>query len=108
MVEFLDCCELTELLARRILLDTTHESEVLHECQKCGAWWFYRYFEIVSYDGDDRVTQWYNRINGDQAAQIMAEEGRVNLDFLAGSPGFRIEGGRVSPVEGQPSYPFYG
>ena len=90
----------------RVLLDSTHESEVLRQCQTCGAWWFYRFHEYVSYDKDDEITQWYTVVTEEEAATVMRAKERPDLSFLAKGSGFMIDAQGVQRVDGQPTYPW--
>lgn len=104
--DFLDCCKQPSLQDVLSLTDTPHESEVLRRCQICGGWWFYRFHEYVSFQGDDSITQWYTAVTPGEAAAITGAEGRPDLSFLAKKSSFMMDDQGVSEVEGQPTHPW--
>lgn len=105
--EHLNCCAEALPVTRRTLLDTTHESEELRECEGCGAWWFYRYHEYVG-DSGDSATQWYSLLTAGQAASVLETEGQPDLTFLTDCATFMRDQNGVRSVAGQPTHAFYG
>ena len=105
--EFLDCCKHPILKDVLTIVDTTHESEVLMQCQNCESWWFYRFHEYVSFERpEDDITQWYSGVTQDEAEAILQAQGRPDLSFLSKRESFMIDDQGVQKVEGQPTYPW--
>lgn len=101
--DFLDCCKQPNLKDMLTITDTSHDSEVLRQCQNCGGWWFYRFHEYVSFQGDDDITRWYSVVKQDEAEAIMRAQERPDLSFLAERSSFMINNQVVRKVEGQPT-----
>ena len=106
--DYLDCCQTPKLANVLTIVDTTHESEILRRCEECRKWWFYRFFEFVSFDGPDDITEWYTSLTDEEAIIIKQAKERPNLSFLGEKGSFMIDNQGVRKIKGQPTYLWYG
>ena len=107
-VSYLDCCPASDLEAVKVILDTNRETEALCRCKNCRQYWFYRFLEIMKFDGPDDQTTWYSRVTFEEAESILGAEGRSDLAFLTNKPSFVKDDRGVRRVTGQPDKPLYG
>ncbi len=107
-VSYLECCPDPYLEDVRVILDTNRETECLRRCTRCGQYWFFRFLEIMKFDGPDDQTSWYSSLTREQAQSILEAEGRPDLSFLRTRPTFEKDDQGVRRVSGQPDKPLYG
>ena len=106
--DHVDCCQQPKLDTVKSLYQGRHDCEALRQCQHCGAFWFYRYHEYVTFvSDDDDWTVWYSMLTDEDAKQIQEAQERPDLGFLAQRPGVMIDKEGVRKVSGQPSDPWY-
>ena len=100
-----DCCTTPTLEVHRLLLDRSHNTEAVERCSACGASWFYRWWEHVSFDGPDEATSWYTRITDAEAATLIAAPEHPDLAFLRldERPSIMIDDRGVHRVPGAPT-----
>lgn len=105
--EHLDCCSAVSFETVKSLYESSHDDELLRRCRGCGAWWFYRMHEDMSFSGDDDViTTWCTRLTDAEAAALRDTEARPDLAFLETRSSIMADGNGVHRVSGQPSRPF--
>lgn len=104
---FLDCCVNPKLKLVKIVHESGHDDESLHQCQSCGGYWFYRFAEYVSFHGDDDITVWYSPVTPEEAKTIIESTDRPDLSFLLNRPGFMKDDNGVTRTAGQPDRPRY-
>ena len=104
--DHVDCCQQPKLDTVKSLYQGRHDCEALRQCQNCGAFWFYRYHEYVTFESDDDWTVWYSRLTNDDARQIVSSDDRTDLSFLERRAGFMIDASGVQRVDGQPDHPW--
>lgn len=62
--EHLDCCASPKLENVKRVYDSSHDFEAVVRCTTCGAHWFYRWHEMIDFDGGpDPWTVWYTRLS---------------------------------------------
>ncbi len=106
--DYLNCCASPSLATVRALYESCHDDELLRRCTGCGAYWFYRFHEDISFSGgEDRITVWYSPLTPDEAERIRQPGGRPDLAFLLGRPSLVSDEHGVRWVAGQPDEPFY-
>ena len=105
--DYLDCCASPSLETLLTVYESSHDDELLRRCKSCGAHWFYRFHEDISFTGgDDRITVWYSPLTPDEAERIRQSGGRADLTFLSSRPSLVSDEHGVRRVAGQPSEPF--
>jgi len=105
--DYLDCCPQPGVVTVKQLYDSYHDMEALCQCQRCSAYWFYRFHEYVDFvGGNDDITVWYTRLTPEEGKQILDAEERPDLAFLSGKPSFMESDGQVQRVQGQPTHPW--
>jgi hypothetical protein len=103
---FLDCCTDPGLNLVKTIYESSHNDECLHQCQNCGGYWFYRFYEYVNFSGgNDEITLWYSPITTDEAQIIIGSEQRPDLSFLRNRPSFVKDDRGIHRTEGQPEKP---
>jgi hypothetical protein len=104
---YLDCCSGPQVATIKTLSQGNHDCESLCQCQNCGAYWFYRFHEYVTFmDDDDDWTVWYSRLAPEQARLILEAKDRPDLSFLENAPGFMKDRSGVQRVTSQPTDPW--
>ena len=86
---FLDCCDNSHLRFIKAILWSSHDDESLHQCENCGKYWFYRFSEYLSFEGEDDITVWYSPLTADEGRMIIESEDRSDLSFLRSRASFR-------------------
>jgi hypothetical protein len=105
-VEYLDCCQTPTLLDVVILYESSHNVEILRQCNHCGSYWFFRFYEYISFDqGKDYITVWYSPVTEEEAQRIKQAEGRPDLTFLKTRRSFIKDDQGVRQTMGQPIEP---
>jgi hypothetical protein len=106
VVEYLDCCETPTLENVVILYESSHNDEILRQCKRCGNYWFFRFYEYISFDrGEDYITVWYSAVTEEEAQRIKQTEGRPDLTFLKRRRTFVKDDQGVRLTIGQPIEP---
>jgi hypothetical protein len=105
-VNYLDCCQQPALITVKSVYASDHDAEALRQCQSCGAYWFYRFHEHVTFVGDDDLTVWYSFLTPEEGTRILEARDRPDLSFLSEKPSFLEDGQGVKRVQGQPIYPW--
>ncbi len=105
-VGYLSCCRQPALLTVKAISASNHDAEALRRCEGCGAYWFYRYHEHVTFDGEDDWTVWYSPLSPEEGARILAAEERPDLTFLQKRACFLEDREGVKQVPGQPAHPW--
>ena len=104
---YLDCCEHPQVTSIKRIYQETHDSEALCQCQNCGAYWFWRFHELVNFSGgDDDWTVWFSRLTPEQGKLILEAQERPDLPFLSTAPSFVKDAAGVRRTTGQPTYPW--
>ena len=108
MSKHLKCCVQPKLATLRNLYDGPHDSEHVRQCTSCGASWFQRWHEEVSFDGGaDSSTDWYTRLTDVERDGLVAAVGRPDLAFLGlgKRPAICVDEHGVREVVGAPGNP---
>ncbi|TFF98721.1 MAG: hypothetical protein EU547_00590 [Promethearchaeota archaeon] len=105
-INYLDCCDKPSLYTVKVIYESNHDLESLRICRNCGAYWFYRFHEYVSFYGDDDITVWYSPLTKDEAERIENAEDRPELSFLKNRESFMEDSQGVKKVKGQPDFPW--
>jgi hypothetical protein len=106
VVIYLNCCQKPALLTLKGIYASNHDAEALRRCEGCGAYWFYRYHEYVTFDGEDDWTVWYSPLSPEEGVGILAAEDRPDLTFLQERASFMEDREGVRKVPGQPTQPW--
>jgi hypothetical protein len=102
----LDCCEAPKLVLVKILLDESHNDEMLMQCERCRQFWIKRFYERVDFvGGNDEITVWYSPVSDDEAQQIQQAQGRPDFSFLSERRSFMEDKDGIRVVAGQPTEP---
>jgi hypothetical protein len=107
--DYLDCCQRPELRVSRVLYQSTHDAESLHQCAACGTYWFYRFHEYVNWStGEDDLTSWYTPLSVDEGERLRNTTDRdgEDLSFLASRPSWLDDGEGARRVQGTPDRPW--
>src|SRR5262245_32510937 len=105
-VEYLDCCKEPALVNVKSVYESSHDSESLLQCQHCGAFWFFRFHEYISFVSDDDQTVWYSPLSPEEGKCILESQDRPDLSFLSERPSFMEDRQGVKRVHGQPTDPW--
>ena len=78
-----NCCANSDLATIRVLYEESHDFEAHKRCKSCGAYWFYRFHELVNFGGgQDDITTWLSPLTDDEAHIILNSPERPDLSFL--------------------------
>ena len=105
-VEFLDCCESPLLVVSKPITTDDHDRQSLCQCERCGSFWFHRFYEHIHFDADlpDDQTKWFVSLSEAEVLYILGSPGRPALPFLAGRRCFREDDNGVSPDASYPPF----
>ncbi|HVJ83343.1 MAG TPA: hypothetical protein VNC50_19920 [Planctomycetia bacterium] len=70
-----DCCPAPDLELLAQLVEPPASERDLRRCLNCGAYWQYDCQERMSMDGEDRIWEWYTRLEAAEAYSLLEEHG---------------------------------
>ncbi len=79
---FLDCCQAPALVVKKKIYMSYRDTETLYQCTTCQAYWFYKFYERMSFDEPEDATVFYAPLSNEEAEAILGSKNRPDLSYL--------------------------